>query len=81
VKLLVKLAAAATAGETKGSAVLTDMIASLSEVEVETEVRFKIGPGPPGRGRTVSTTPTPCHCIADCQLFVNVVTSPGCVAL
>lgn len=42
VKLLVKLAAAAAAGSTKGSAVLTDMIASLSELEVETEVRFKI---------------------------------------
>lgn len=42
VKLLIKLAAAATAGESKGSAVLTRLIQDLTEAEEATEVRFKI---------------------------------------
>jgi phosphomannomutase len=42
VKLLIKMAAAATAGEGKGSGVLTKLIEELQEAEVAMEVRFKI---------------------------------------
>lgn len=42
VKLLIKLAATATAGEGKGSAVLARMIEDLTESEEAAEVRFKI---------------------------------------
>jgi hypothetical protein len=42
VKLLIKMAAAVTAGEGKGSGVLTKLIEELQEAEVAMEVRFKI---------------------------------------
>lgn len=42
VKLLIKMAAAATAGEGRGSGVLTKLIEELQEAEVATELRFKI---------------------------------------
>lgn len=47
VKLLIKLAAASTAGEGKGSKVLTSLIEELTEAAVSDEVRFKIDQGHP----------------------------------
>ncbi|KAJ7544774.1 hypothetical protein O6H91_09G092700 [Diphasiastrum complanatum] len=50
VKLLIKLAAAKVAGETKGSSVLSNLIGELKEAEFATELRLKIDESHPDVG-------------------------------